>query len=265
MIVEQRLPQETKVVIDLERARQDFPALLQRPRGKPLVYLDNAATTLKPQAVVDAVGTYYTQECANVHRGVHYLSEQATHDYEKARERIQAFLNAAEPREIAFVRGTTEAINLVAQTFGRELGPRDEILISVMEHHSNMVPWQIVAAQTGALVKAVPVTEKGEPDMEALEALLGPRTRLVAITHMSNVLGTINPVAEIAKKARAWEPAYWWMAPRRRRACRSTCRPWTVTSTPFPGINSMGPPGLACCTARRSCWRPCHHTRAAER
>jgi cysteine desulfurase/selenocysteine lyase len=183
---------------DVERIRQDFPILSRSVHGKPLVYLDNAATTQKPQSVLDVLQHYYTADNANIHRAVHLLSERATRAYEEARLKVQRFLNAAESREIVFVRGTTEAINLVAQSYGRStLKPGDEIVISHMEHHSNIVPWQILCEQTGAVLRVVGINDRGEFLFDEYEQLLGPRTRLVSVVHVSNVLGTINPVREI--------------------------------------------------------------------
>jgi len=191
-------------VLDVERLREDFPILSQRVRGKPLVYLDNAATSQKPRSVIDAVTRFYSAQNANIHRGVYYLSERATVAYEAARERVAGFLNAASPREIVFTRGTTEAINLVAQSWGRSaLRAGDEILITGMEHHSNIVPWQLLAAQTGATVRAVPITDTGELDLDAFDRLLGDRTRLLAVAHVSNALGTINPVRVLVDRAHA--------------------------------------------------------------
>ena len=193
-----------RAAFDVERIRRDFPILTERIRGKPLVYLDNAATTHKPQAVIDAVTRFYSAENSNIHRGVHYLSERATVAYEAVRERVARFLNAPSARQIVFTRGTTESINLVANAFGRStLGPGDEILITGMEHHSNIVPWQLVAEATGAVVKAVPITDAGELDLDAFDRLLSPRTRLVAVVHLSNALGTINPVRELVARAHA--------------------------------------------------------------
>ncbi|MEO7987507.1 MAG: cysteine desulfurase [Gemmatimonadales bacterium] len=192
------------VVFDAERLREDFPILSQRIRGKPLVYLDNAATTQKPRSVIEAVSRFYSAENANIHRGVHYLSERATVAYEEARERVARFLNAPSARQIIFTRGTTEAINLVAQSFGRSrLRPGDEVLITGMEHHSNIVPWQLATEATGATLKAVPITDAGELDLEAFDRLLSGRTRLLAIVHLSNALGTINPVRELVARAHA--------------------------------------------------------------
>ena len=190
--------------LDVERIRRDFPILSRTVRGKPLVYLDNAATSQKPRAVIDAVSRFYASENANIHRGVHYLSERATEAYDAVREQVARFLNAASTGEIIFTRGTTEAINLVAQSYGRSvLRPGDEVLITAMEHHSNIVPWQLICEQTGAVLRAVPITDAGELDLDAFDRLLTERTRLLAIVHLSNALGTINPVRELVARARA--------------------------------------------------------------
>jgi cysteine desulfurase/selenocysteine lyase len=189
--------------LDLERLRQDFPILSQRVRGKPLVYLDNAATSQKPRQVIEAVSRFYACENANIHRGVHYLSEQATLAYEAVRGRVARLLNASMAAEVVFTRGTTEGINLVAQSWGRSrLRAGDEILITEMEHHSNIVPWHLVAGQTGAVVRAVPVTDVGELDLAAFDRMLTDRTRILALTHVSNALGTINPVRWMVARAR---------------------------------------------------------------
>jgi cysteine desulfurase/selenocysteine lyase len=182
--------------------RQDFPLLQRTVYGKPIVYLDNAATTQKPTAVVSALQHYYTECTSNVHRGVYYLSEQATQLYEEARRTVQRFLGAAEAAEIVFVRGTTEAINLVAHCLGRtRIRPGSEILLTHMEHHSNIVPWQLVAEQTGARLRVLPITPDGELMLEAYPELLTERTAVVAVVHVSNSLGTINPVAELIQTA----------------------------------------------------------------
>jgi cysteine desulfurase/selenocysteine lyase len=182
--------------------RTDFPILKTRVNGKPLVYLDNAATTQKSQTVIDAESEYYSNYNANVHRGVHSLSQRATDAYEEARGKVQQLINAASPNEIIFVRGTTEAINLVAQSYGRSrLQAGDEIILSQMEHHSNIVPWQMLCQQTGAKLRVIPVDNSGELQMEIFETLLNERTRLVAVTHVSNALGTINPVKSIIELA----------------------------------------------------------------
>ncbi len=189
-------------LFDAARIREDFPILKQLVNGKPLVYLDNAATGQKPQAVIDALVNYYTTANSNVHRGVHTLSQRATDAYEGARSKVRQFLNAAADREIIFVRGATEAINLVAQTWGRaNVGPGDEIIISAMEHHSNIVPWQILCQETGARLKIVPINDAGELLLDEYEKLLNSRTKLVSIVHQSNALGTINPVEQIVELA----------------------------------------------------------------
>jgi cysteine desulfurase / selenocysteine lyase len=189
---------------DVERIRADFPILHQKAHGHPLVYLDNAATSQKPKVVIDAIVRYYERYNANIHRGVHYLSEQATAEYEAARKTVQQFLNAARPAEIIFVRGTTEAINLVAQTYGRvHVGDGDEVLITAMEHHSNIVPWQMLCQEKRAKLRVAPINDAGELILDEFEKLLGPRTKIVAVGHVSNALGTVNPIATIVKMAHA--------------------------------------------------------------
>lgn len=189
--------------LDVIRLRQDFPILRQTVNGKPLVYLDNAATSQKPQCVIDCEAHYYAALNANIHRGVHTLSQLATDAYEAARDTVQGLINAARREEIVFVRGTTEAINLVAASYGQRLRPGDEILISAMEHHSNIVPWQLACERTGAILQVAPINDAGELLLEAFERLLGPRTRLVAVTHLSNALGTVNPVRYLIELAHA--------------------------------------------------------------
>ena len=187
---------------DAERVRRDFPILEQHVNGRPLVYLDNAASGQRPLAVLRAVEHYETHTHANVHRGVHALSQAATDAFEGARERVRRFINARSSREIVFVRGATEAINLVAQSFGRSrLGKGDEILISALEHHANIVPWQMVCEQTGCTLKVAPINRRGEVELEPLLDLLNARTRLVAVAHVSNALGTVVPVERIAQAA----------------------------------------------------------------
>lgn len=191
-------------VFDVERVRRDFPVLHQKVHGKPLVYLDNAATTQKPLAVIEAIEHYYRHDNSNIHRGVHALSERATEQYEKVRAAAQQFLNAADSKEIIFVRGTTEAINLVAQAYGRtHVGSGDEVLITAMEHHSNIVPWQILCEEKGAKLRVAPINDQGELVLEEFEKLLGPKTRIAAVTHLSNALGTINPIREMVRMAHA--------------------------------------------------------------
>ncbi len=188
----------------VQHARADFPVLEQHVAGKPLVYLDSAATTQKPRAVLDCLLRYYERDNANVHRGIHSLSERATEAYEEARDKLRAFINARSREEIVFLRGTTEAINLVAQCYARpRLKAGDEILITTMEHHSNIVPWQLVTGQTGARLTVAPINDDGELLLDEFRALLGPRTVLVAVAHISNALGTINPLPEIIAAAHA--------------------------------------------------------------
>jgi cysteine desulfurase/selenocysteine lyase len=192
------------IPFDAAAVRRDFPILDQTVHGKPLVYLDNAATAQKPRAVIDAISHYYLSDNANIHRGVHVLSERATAGYEGARIVVQRFLNARESREVVFVRGTTEAINLVAQAYARPLlRPGDEIVVSILEHHSNFVPWKMACEATGAVLRVVPMTDAGELQMDEYEQLLGDRTRIVALGHVSNALGTIHPAAEIVRLAHA--------------------------------------------------------------
>jgi cysteine desulfurase/selenocysteine lyase len=192
----------TPSLLDVGRLRQDFPILDQQVNGAPLAYLDNAASTQRPLAVLDAMDHYYRHDHANVHRGVHTLSHRATDRYEHAREVVRGFLNAASIREVIFTRGTTEAINLVAYTLGQRLKAGDEIVVSELEHHSNIVPWQMLCQRTGAVLRVGPITDRGEVDLEALLALITPATRLVSVAHVSNALGTVNPVAEIIAAAR---------------------------------------------------------------
>ena len=188
---------------DVEAVRRQFPVLSQRPYGKRLAFLDSGATTQKPQAVIDAVSRFYAQDNSNVHRGVYDLAERATAAFEGARKKIARYIGA-DPREVIFTRGTTEGVNLVAQTYGRaHVGPGDEILLTGMEHHSNIVPWQMLAAEKGAKLVVVPVDDRGEVHLADFERLIGPRTRMVAVTHVSNALGTVNPVKEIIRIAHA--------------------------------------------------------------
>jgi cysteine desulfurase / selenocysteine lyase len=191
------------LAFDLARLREDFPILHRSVHGKPLVYLDNAATSQKPQCVIDGEARYYAELNANIHRGVHALSQQATDAYEAARNTVRRFINAARREEIVFVRGTTEAINLVAASWGQRLQPGDEILITEMEHHSNIVPWQLLCERSGAVLRVAPIDDAGELMPDEFERLLGPRTRLVAVTHLSNALGTINAVKRIIDLAHA--------------------------------------------------------------
>jgi cysteine desulfurase/selenocysteine lyase len=187
---------------DVEKVRRDFPILARDVRGKRLVYLDNAATSQKPRAVIDAVARYYEQENANIHRGVHFLSELATAEHERAREGVQKFINAADAREIVFVRGTTEAINLVAQTYGRaNVRAGDEVLITAMEHHSDIVPWQLLCEEKEAKLRVAPINDAGELIVSELHKMLTPHVKILALAHVSNALGTVNPVRQIIKCA----------------------------------------------------------------
>jgi cysteine desulfurase/selenocysteine lyase len=189
---------------EMSLLRRDFPILRQQVHGKPLVYLDNAATTQKPQVVIDRLSRYYAEENSNIRRGLHALGDRATDAYARARDAVRRFLNADDTREIIFVRGTTEAINLVAQAYGRtHVGPGDEMVISEMEHHSNILPWQILCDEKGARLRVIPITDAGELCLDRYEQLLSDRTRIVAVTHVSNALGTINPIAEIIRAAHA--------------------------------------------------------------
>src|SRR5580658_1833648 len=189
----------TATAFDVAAIREDFPILHQSVHGHPLVYLDNAASSQKPRAVIDAISRFYSSDYSNIHRGVHSLSERSTRQYEETRVKIQRLINAAHSREIIFVSGTTGAINLVAQTYGRKnLKPGDNIVITELEHHSNIVPWQMLCEETGAVLQVAPIDDNGDLRMQEFERRLNARTRLVAVAHISNVLGTILPIKEIA-------------------------------------------------------------------
>ncbi len=191
---------------DIERIRGDFPILNLRIGDHPLVYLDNAATTQKPKVLIEYLNKFYSEQNANIHRGVYFLSEKATDAFERSRIRIANFINASDDREIVFLRGTTEAINLVAQSFGRRFIKKDdEVIISILEHHANIVPWQIICELMGAKLKIIPMDDRGVLDLEAYEKMLNDRTRIVAITHISNAIGTVNPVKEMIEKAHQWD------------------------------------------------------------
>lgn len=195
---------DTNLVLDTAKIRADFPILNEVINGKPLVYFDNAATTQKPRQVLDALMGYYEHSNANIHRGIHHLAEKATAEFEASRRRMQTFLNARKPEEIIFTYGTTDSINLVTQAYGRAfLGPGDEILISTMEHHSNIVPWQMLCEEKGCVLRIIPINDAGELLMDEYESMLSERTKFVSVVHVSNALGTINPVAEIIEKAHA--------------------------------------------------------------
>lgn len=199
-----KLLRQPQQALDVGQLRADFPILQQKIHGKPLVYLDNAATTQKPQSVIDIFHRYYSEMNANIHRGVHTLSQRATQNYEEARTKVQHFINADSFKEIIFVRGTTEAINLVAQSYGRpKLKAGDEIIVTEMEHHSNIVPWQLLCGQTGATLKVIPINDSGELKLDNYKNLLNARTKIVSIAHVSNSLGTINPIKSIIDMAHA--------------------------------------------------------------
>src|SRR6266545_2492850 len=202
LLVDERVVPGASDGFEVERIREDFPVLRQIVNGKPLVYLDNAASSQVPQVVIDRGSIYLEDEHSNIHRGVHYLSQRATTAYEGAREKVKRFINAREARECIFVRGATEGINLVMHGYGRKfIGAGDEIIISAMEHHSNIVPWQMLCEEKGAILRVIPMNDRGELLMEEYEKLLNPRTRMVAVAHVSNALGTINPVRQIIEMA----------------------------------------------------------------
>ncbi|MEW6062211.1 MAG: cysteine desulfurase [Bacteroidota bacterium] len=189
---------EKEIVLDVDAIRKDFPILAKSVHGKPLVYLDNAATTQKPQCVLDTLMKYYREQNANIHRGVHFLSEVATFEYEKARGKVKNFLNAADNKEIIFTKGTTDSINLVAHSYGKTfINAGDEVIISAMEHHSNIVPWQLLCKERGALLKVIPMNDEGELLLDEFEKMLSPKTKIVAVVYVSNSLGTINPIKKI--------------------------------------------------------------------
>lgn len=194
---------QNKRKFSVREIRQDFPALRQQIYGKNLIYFDNGATSQKPQLVLDAIQQYYSKDNANIHRGVHHLSQKATNEYEASREFIQKYINAAKKEEIIFTKGTTDGINLVANSFSELLQAGDEILISAMEHHSNIVPWQMVCERKKLVLKVIPINKRGELDMVAFDQLLSAKTKMVAVTHISNALGTINPIKEIIEKSHA--------------------------------------------------------------
>ncbi|MGH7540722.1 MAG: cysteine desulfurase, partial [Gemmatimonadota bacterium] len=239
--------------LDVEAVRAEFPILHRTVNGRRLVYLDNAASSQRPRRVIERVTRYESEEHANVHRGVHALSTAATRAYEEARRTIAEHLGAAEPGEVVFTRGTTEAINLVAGSWGLDrLGAGDEIVLTKMEHHSNIVPWQLVAARTGALLRFVDVTPEGRLDMDDFERLLGPRTRLVALTHVSNTLGTINPIREIAERARERGAAVLVDGAQAVPHLAVDVRSLGCDFYAFSGHKTCGPTGIGALWARRA-------------
>ena len=243
---------------NIERIRSDFPILHQNVHGHPLVYLDNAATTQKPRQVIDAITHYYERDNANIHRGVHTLSQRATDEYEHARRTAQEFLGAEDCREIIFVRSTTEAINLVAQTYGRQnLKPGDEVLITAMEHHSDIVPWQMICEEKQAKLRVAPINEAGELILEDFERLLTSKTKLVAIAHLSNALGTVNPVRRIVEMAHAKNIPVMVDGAQAVARLPVNVRELDATSTRFPGTRSTVQLVSASSTASWHCWKLC--------
>jgi len=229
------VPGVISAAFDVDRIREDFPVLKQRIHGKPLVYLDSAATAQKPFAVIDAIRKFHEVDCANIHRGVHELSQRSTAAYEETRIKAKRFLNSRAKNELIFVRGTTEGINLVASSWGRKnVKAGDEIVISTLEHHSNIVPWQMLCEEKGARLRVIPVDDRGELLLEEYEKLLGPRTRMVAVGHVSNALGTINPVRQIVEMAHRAGALALIDGAQAAPHLKSTSRRWMPTSTLSP-------------------------------
>ncbi|NPA91156.1 MAG: cysteine desulfurase [Chloroflexi bacterium] len=240
------------VSLDPYRLREDFPIFSQKMHGKPLVYLDNTASAQKPRTVIEAMDTMYREVYANVHRGIYELSERATQMYEDARRKVAHFIHARSRREIVFVRNTTEAINLVAYTWGlANLRPGDEVLITEMEHHSNIVPWQLICQRTGATLRWVPITEDGHLNMEALDSLLGEHTRIFAFTAMSNVLGTINPVAELVRRAHAVGALALVDGAQSVPHLPTDVQAWDADFVAFSSHKMLGPTGIGVLYAKR--------------
>jgi cysteine desulfurase / selenocysteine lyase len=234
-----------KANFDAQQIRKDFPILRQEVHGRPLVYLDNAATSQKPQAVIDAIDHYYKEQNANIHRGVHFLSQLATREYEEARVKVQRFINAAESHEIIFTRGTTESINLVANSFGRKfVHEGDEIIISAMEHHSNIVPWQLLCEQAGAQLRVIPINDHGELLIDEFAQMLNPRVKLVAVAHISNALGTINPVKRIIELAHSHDIPVLLDGAQAAPHIKVNVRDLGVDFYAFSGHKMCGPTGI---------------------
>ena len=251
---------------ELATIRAQFPALQQKVNDQALIYLDNAATTQKPGSVLQAMDDYYRHDNANVHRASHALSARATQAFESARERVQQFLNARSSQEIIWTRGTTEAINLVAHSWGMSnLQPGDEILLSVLEHHANIVPWQQVATRTGAVLRVIPLTPAGDLDLAAFHALLSPRTRLLTLAHVSNALGTVNPVAELIRAAKAVGAITLIDGAQAAGHLSVDVQSLAATSTHSPVTNSMARPGAAPSMAAPNYWSRCRPGRLAAR
>jgi cysteine desulfurase/selenocysteine lyase len=243
---------------DLNRVRRDFPILDERVNGRKLVWLDNAATTQKPRQVIERLSHFYEHENSNIHRAAHALAARSSDAYEAARDKVRAFLGASSSEEIVFVRGATEAINLVAHGWGRStLVAGDEIILSHLEHHANIVPWQQVAAATGAVIKVIPVDDDGQLLLDEYAKLLGPKTRVVSVTQVSNALGTVTPVQQITAMAHAAG------AHRPFRICRSMCGPSDAIGMSFRAIRSSAPPGSESFMAPRKCCPSCRPGRGA--
>lgn len=236
---------------DVASIRKDFPVLHQQVHGKPLVWLDNAATTQKPQSVIDAVSNYYSKDNSNIHRGAHTLAARSTDAFEQAREKVQRFIGASSAKEIIYVRGTTEGINLIAQTYGRKfLQPGDEIILSTLEHHANIVPWQMVAREKGAVIRVIPVNDRGEVMLEQYQALLGPRTRLVSLAHASNALGTILPVVEMIQMAKRFNARVLVDGAQSVAHLPVNVQQWDVDFFVFSGHKIFGPTGIGAVFAK---------------
>lgn len=244
---------EFMAIVTPQTIRQDFPLLMRHP---DLVYLNSAATSQKPEVVIETISRYYREVNASVHRGAYTLSVQASEAYEQARRTLARFIGADEG-EIIFVRNTTEALNLVAYAWGlHNLRPGDEILLTEMEHHANLVPWHLVCERTGARIKAIPLGPDGRLELEALDSLLTPRVKLVSVMQVSNVLGTVNPVTEIAQAARAVGALMVVDGAQSLPTCPWMCGHWEPISTPFPGTRCWGLLGWGCCGAATRCWKP---------
>jgi cysteine desulfurase/selenocysteine lyase len=245
--------------------RNDFPILSEEVgEGRPLVFLDNAASTQRPRQVIDAISGVYERTYANVHRGIHTLSELSTEQYEQARKNVQRFIGASSFNEVVFTQGTTASINLVARSWGNaHLQPGDEVLLTVMEHHSNLVPWQQAAARTGAVLKHVPITADGRLDMAAFDRLLTDRTKMVAVVAVSNTLGTINPIAEITRKAHAAGALVLVDGAQSVPHVTVDVQALDCDFLAFSGHKMLGPAASACCLARRRSWTPCRRSWAA--
>ena len=253
-----------QTALDIQSIRKDFPILQREVNGKPLVYLDNAATSQTPQQVIDAIVDYYHNYNANIHRGVHALSQEATDQYEQARQKIQRHFNIAKTHEVIFTSGTTHGINLVANGFGTLLKKGDEVLVSAMEHHSNIVPWQMLCERTGAVLKVIPMNEQGELIMEAYRTLLSDKTRLVFCNHVSNALGTINPVGEIVEEAHKVGAAVLVDGAQAAPHMKADLQELNVDFIQFRLIKCAAQPGWVYCTVRKIGYINYHLIRAGR-